>query len=389
MGAERPTPRSGVFTMSLIAYVTKIHFAENVLEDALEAELALLGLTRPLVICDHGAARGDVLERLLAAMPSGAEPIVYRNNAGIASEEACMAAAALYAQSEADGLIGFGGTAAMHLAKAVALRVSHAGPLGLYAGGGARRIRDLMPASIAIPTLASSCAEATGVAALLMRDGTGIALASPFLVPRVVICDPTLTLDLPPEQTAGDGMDALTHCLETFFATAYNPPADGIARDGARRAVAHLERAVCDGSDLHARREMMAAALNGALASQKGLGGVHAMSHALAGLDRGAFDHGALNAVLLPVVLDFNAPAVAGRYDEIKRELGLSASVDLAEMIVDLRERVALPASLREIGICKSDLERAAVLAEADYCNRTNPRHADAGDYLSMLRAAL
>lgn len=375
--------------MSLIAYVTKIHFAENVLEDALEAELALLGLTRPLVICDHGAARGDLLERLLAAMPHGSEPIVYRSKAGIASEEACMAAAGLYARSEADGLIGFGGTTAMHLVKAVAMAVSHAGPMRLYAGGGGGRIRDRVPASIAIPTLAGSCAEAMGVAALLMQDGTSIALASPFLVPPVVICDPTLTLDLSPAQTAGDGMDALTHCLETFFSTAYNPPADGIARDGVWRAVAHLERTVADGSDLDARREMMAAALNGALASQKGLGGVHAMSHALAGLDRGAFDHGTLNAVLLPVVLEFNAPAVAGRYDEIKRELGLPASMDLGEMIMRLRERVALPSRLGEVGIRRSDLQRAAVLAEADYCNRTNPRHADAGDYLSMLRAAL
>src|SRR5690606_27621600 len=130
---------------------------------------------------------------------------------------------------------------------------------------------------------------------------------------------PTLTLDLTAQDVAGSGMDALTHCLETYIASAYNPPADGIARDGIRRAAAHLERAVADMADLAARREMMAAALNGALASQKGLGGVHAMSHALAGLGRGRLDHGAINAVLLPLVLEFNQPAVAHRYDEIKR----------------------------------------------------------------------
>ena len=376
--------------MSLITYVTKIHFAENVLEDALEAELELLGLSRPLVICDDGPERSAVVARLLAAIPRGIAAAFYRGGAGNATEQACADAAEIYAESEADGLIAFGGAAAMNLAKAVGVRVSHAGPLALYAGagGGGQRIRDVIPPLIAIPSVVGSCAEAIGVATVSRREETGLALSSAYLIPRVVICDPTLTLDLPADRTASSGMDALTHCLETYIATAYNPPADGIARDGIRRATANIERAVADGSDLRARREMMASALNGALAYQKGLGGVHAMSHALAGFGGGVLDHGAVNAVLLPAVLEFNAPAVSQRYEEIRRELGLSPRANLAEEIVRLRERVALPASLEELGVDAGDLERAAALAATDYCNRTNPRHAGAGDYLSMLRAA-
>lgn len=377
--------------MSLITYVTKIHFAENVLEDALEAELELLRLARPMIVCDDGPARGGVIARLLAAIPRRVAATLYHTAGTLATEEACEEAADLYAASGADGLIAFGGAAAMNLAKAVGVRVSHAGPLGLYAGtcGGGQRIRDAIPPLIAIPSVAGACAEAIGVTMLSRREGPAIALASPHLVPRVVICDPTLTLDLPPGRTASSGMDVLTHCLETYIATAWNPPADGIACDGIRRAVANIERAVADGSDLSARREMMAAALNGGLAGQKGLGGVHAMSHALAAVGGEAPDHGAVNAVLLPAVLEFNAPAVSPRYDEIGRELGLPARIGLADAMARLRERIALPARLGELGIEKRDLERAAVLAAADHCNRTNPRHADAGDYLTMLRAAL
>lgn len=377
--------------MSLISYVTKIHFADNVLEDALEAELEFLGLQRPLVVSDNGGARRGVVDRLLAAVPRPVSATLFEVPSGHVGEEACAGAARLYLDCEADGLIAFGGAAAMNLAKAAGLCVSHRGPLRQYAGGegGGRRIRDAVPPLIAVPTISGSCSETAGTAVISMRDGSSASFVSPHLTPRVVICDPTLTLDHAPGETAGAGMDALTHCVETYIASAYNPPADGIARDGLRRAAAHLERAVADGSDLDARREMMAAALNGALASQKGLGGVHAMSHALGAVVGGALDHGAVNAVLLPHVLAFNAPAVAPRYDEIKQEMGLPARVDLGEAIACLRERVSLPARLSQMGVEARDLMRAAVAAAADHSNRTNPRHADAEDYLRMFAAAL
>ena len=188
------------------------------------------------------------------------------------------------------------------LAKVAALLVSHGGRLCAFAAAGGRLglIRDLLPPIIAIPTTAGSGAEVVSTAGVVLADGQRLGLASPHLIPKVAICDPTLTLGLPPALTAGTGMDALSHCIETFLATAYNPPADGIALDGIARAARHLERAVERGRDLTARREMMAAALNGALALQKGLGGVHAISHALGALDGYLLHHGTLNAVLLP-----------------------------------------------------------------------------------------
>lgn len=375
--------------MSLITYVTKIHFAESVLEDALEAELELNGLMRPLVICDDGEGREGVVNRLLAAIPSHVSATLYRATVGHATEDTCWEASALYRHVDADGIIGFGGVEAISVAKGVAALVSHRDlPAQFAPCGGSPRLGGRVPPLVAIPTVESACAEAIGVAMVKQREGAGIALSNSSLTPRVVICDPSLTLDLPATRSASSGMDVLTHCLETFIATAYNPPADGIARDGIRRAVANLERVVADGSDLAARREMMAAALNGALAFQKGLGGVHAMSHALAGLGNGAADHGSVNAILLPVVLEFNAPAVPQRYSEIRRELGFSSRADLAEAFASLRERIGLPGGLGKVGFRRDDLREASTIAAAGYCNRTNPRHAGANDYHAMLLSA-
>ncbi|MEO4001458.1 iron-containing alcohol dehydrogenase [Mesorhizobium sp. CAU 1732] len=380
----------GWLTMSLISYVTRIHFAEHVLEDAFEAELESLAMRRPLIISDDGPQRRIVVDRLLAAVPRSMSPLLFEMNSHTATQASADEAARIFIEQEADGLVGFGGAAALNLAKAVGLRVSHDGPLHQYSGeGGRARIRDTIPRVIAIPTTSGSCAEAIGTSVLSMSDGTSATFVSACLTPRVVICDPTLTLDMPARQSAGAGMDALTHCLETYIATAYNPPADGIARDGLRRAVQSIERVVSDGHDIEARREMMAAALNGALANQKGLGAVHAMSHALAAAIGHELDHGALNAVLLPHALAFNAPAVAQRYRDIRREFGLRSNADLGEAVIRLRERIGLPSTLGEMGIDGQAIARAAPFAELDYSNRTNPRRATANDYWAMMQAAM
>jgi alcohol dehydrogenase class IV len=189
--------------------------------------------------------------------------------------------------------------------------------------------------------------------------------------------------------TAATGMDALTHCIETYIATAYNPPADGIALDGLRRAAVYIRRAVEKGSDLVARREMMAAAMNGALAFQKGLGGVHAMSHALGGLKGYHLHHGTLNAMLLPHVLDFNGPAVHHRYADLKQAMGLGPDDELSGAIKTLTEQLGLPDGLAAMGVDRNAIELAAPLAEKDHTHGTNPRRASVQDYRQLMQAAL
>jgi len=377
--------------MSLISYLTRIHFADGVVEEALAAELGQLGIDRPLIVTDKGVAAAGLLERVEDALPAPMTPVVFEGSPTKPSEAVAVTLAELYQDRACDGLIALGGGTIIDLAKIVALLVSHHGPLGAFAAGGGRLglIRDVLPPVIAIPTTAGSGAEAVGGTGVALANGQTLRLNSPYLIPKVAICDPTLTLSLPRALTAGTGMDALTHCIETFVATAYNPPADGIALDGIARAARYLERAVQDGRDLTARREMMAAALDGALALQKGLGGVHAISHALGALEGYQLHHGTLNAVLLPYMLDYNAPAVGDRYAAIRRAMGLRRRADLADGLLRLTRRLGLPTSLGELGIDLAAVERAAPQAEHDPASRTNPRRVRRDDYVALMRAAL
>jgi 4-hydroxybutyrate dehydrogenase len=377
--------------MSLINYLTKIHFADNVLEEALEAEIEALSLRRPMIVTDGGVVASGLLERLTAGLSVGRDHIVFTSTPGRAYEAECCAAAEIYRAEGCHGLIGFGGGSPIDLAKAIALTATHDGPLSQYAAheGGITRIREILPPIIAIPTTAGTGSEVVGATSIMPETGPAFVLRSPFLVPRVAICDPTLTLDLPARLTAGTGMDALSHCIETYVSTAYNPPADGIAIDGLGRVVANIERAVSKGSDLDARREMMAAALNGALALQKGLGGVHAISNALGALSGYDLHHGTLNAVLLPHVLAFNAPAVGDRYEAMKATARIAPGDDLADSLCRLGERLGLPSRLGDMGVDRAGIAHAASLAERDHANRTNPRRALAADYLRIMQAAL
>ncbi len=377
--------------MALINYLTRIHFADGILEDALRAEVEGLGITRPLLVTDKGLAASGLVERALSALPNTASAQIYDDTPSNPTEASAVAAADVYRGEDCDGLIGFGGGSSLDLAKAVGILVTHEGPLADFAAieGGVARIKNVLPPILAIPTTAGTGSEVGRGAVITLEDGRKLGLLSPYLIPKVAICDPTLTLGLPPHLTAGTGMDALTHCIETYIATAYNPPADGIALDGLRRAAANIERAVEKGADLVARREMMAAAMNGALAFQKGLGGAHAMSHGLGAQADYHLHHGTLNAVLLPHVLAFNAPAVGHRYDDLKEAMGLVPGADLSNAIATLSARIGLPGCLGAMGVDDRAIERAAPLAEKDHTNGTNPRRATASDYRKLMTAAL
>lgn len=344
--------------MTLITFVTRVHFADRVLEDALAEELARLGTLRPLVLVDVPC--GDEAERLWDALPVGASPVRFDVAADAAADTALRGAAALFAGTGCDGIVGCGGARTLDLAR-------------LLGGSGAP--------VVAVPT----GTESVGLGPLAVdfaRHGSRQAFT-----PSAILCDATLTLGAGPAATAAAGMDALVHCLEAYLSTAYNPPADGIALDGLRRAALNLEGAVRNGTDLASRRELLAAALNGGLASQKGFGGIEAASRGLEGA-AGA-RHGTLHAALLPGVLAFNLPAISERFAAMRATLGLTSKADVAEALIRLGERIGLPSRLSEAGVAAPVLPQAARGAAADPANRTNPRHATHRDYEKIMEAAL
>ena len=375
--------------MTVISYLTNIRFAPGAVA-ALDEDAAELGMSRVLLVTDPGVMAAGIAPDIAGRLGSRLAA-TFADTPSNPTEEATLAALDLYREARCDGIVAVGGGSSLDLAKAVALLATHPGPIDQYAfilGGLARITPDVAPV-IAVPTTAGTGSEVGRAALITLRDGRKLGLVSPHLIPRRAVCDPELTLGLPPVLTAATGMDALTHCIETFLSPRDNPPAEAIALDGAARAWRWLEPAVRDGSDREARREMMMASLEGGLTFQKGLGAVHAMSHPLGGIQAPVLHHGTLNAVILPSVLRFNAPAAAAKYDRLRGVLGLPADADLAAAVEDLTARLGLPRSLREMGVDPAILPRMVEGALADHSSVTNPRPVSAADYAALYDAAM
>ncbi|MBM3648905.1 MAG: iron-containing alcohol dehydrogenase, partial [Alphaproteobacteria bacterium] len=330
-----------------------------------------------------------LLDRVLDVLPAGGDLPLFDLAPSNPTEESVLAAHARYREQSCDGVVGLGGGSSMDLAKAVALLAGSGGPLGRFDPliGGAKLIVDVAPI-VAIPTTAGTGSEVSVGFVIVMKDGRKLTFASPRLIPSVAICDPDLTLALPPLLTAATGMDAITHCIEAVLSPVVNPPAEGIAYDGLHRAWRSIEAAVGDGSDRAARWNMMMASTEGALAFVKGLGAVHAMSHAAGRLSDLRLHHGTLNAVILPTILRYNAGTSDEKYTRLAQAMGLPAGTDLADAIATRNVALGLPRGLRDMGIRESMVGDLARHALADLSTRTNPRPIDADAYASLFRAA-
>jgi alcohol dehydrogenase class IV len=272
----------------------------------------------------------------------------------------------------------------------VAIAVTHGGPLKTYATieGGSVKISEKLAPIIAVPTTSGTGSEVARGAILIVDDGRKLGFHSWHLVPKSAICDPELTFGLPPKLTAATGMDAIAHCMETFMAAAFNPPADGIALDGLQRAWHHIERATINGQDPESRMNLMSASMQGAMAFQKGLGCVHSLSHSLGGINP-LLHHGTLNAVFLPAVVTFNAAAKSvqkeNRLQRMTRAMGLADDTPMVDALKDMNARLGLPKGLHQMGVKESQFDAIIQGAMADHCHQTNPRLASAEDYRAML----
>ena len=382
--------------MARILYLTQIELDAGAVR-CLADECQRVGMQKPLIVTDAGVRAAGVLGQALAAL--GALPhAVFDGTPSNPTEAAVRAAVEAYKSHGCDGLIAVGGGSSIDLAKGVAILATHPGPLKTYATieGGSLKITDAVVPLIAVPTTAGTGSEVARGAIVIVDDGRKLGFHSWHLMPKAAILDPDLTLALPPGLTAATGMDAIAHCLETFMAPAVNPPADGIALDGLARGWGHIERATRDGQDRTARWNMMSASMQGAMAFQKGLGCVHSLSHSLGGVNP-RLHHGTLNAVFLPAVLLFNAPAPSIQAEQRLQRLALAIGLPgcdaqgqaLADAVRALNSRLGLPSGLAAMGVTPALFEQVIDGAMADHCHKTNPRIATRDDYRAMLQASM
>lgn len=348
-----------------------------------------------LVISDPGIAAAGILDRVRS----------WLHDAGVATEaftdvepnpsvETVTKAYDLLQRANAEFLVGLGGGSAMDVAKVASVLARYGGTVHDYEGIG--KVPGSGMTTVAIPTTAGTGSEVTVFAVITDRQRKfKMTVGSPYLVPQHAVCDPELTLSMPPSLTAATGMDALTHGIECYVNRIYNPIAKTLALQSMRLIGPSLRTAYAPGRDLGARTSMLLASTMAAMAfTRTRLGNVHAMSHPL-----GAhFDvpHGVANAVLLPYVMAWNLPACLQTYPQIAAALGekvdgLSAQ-EASERAVDAVQRlsrdVGIPARLRDLGVTQSGIPLMATDAMKSGNILVNPRDTTFDDIVHLFETA-
>jgi 4-hydroxybutyrate dehydrogenase len=375
--------------MPTLSFLNTCHFDHGAI-GLLQKSLDRLGIRRPLIATDKGIAAAGILDTVKVAMGDAGTAVVFDETPGNPTEAAVMKALKLYQDEACDGVIALGGGSAMDLGKTVALLAVSGGPLSQFdpMTGGNKLVKGLAPV-IAVPTTSGTGSEVSLGMVIVLDDGRKMTFGNPKFIPGIAICDPDLTLGLPPMLTAATGMDAITHCIEAFLVPSVNPPADGVGLDGLWRGWQALPRAVRHGDDRQARWDMMMASTEGAHAFTKGLGSVHAMSHAIGRREDLKLHHGTLNAVILPSVLRFNEPHCKSKYERLRSAMGLEPHADLAAAVETMNEYIGMPSGLGAMGVSEDMIEDFVPHALADLAHRTNPVQPTGDEYRALFRAAM
>lgn len=377
--------------MTQLNFINKPIFDHGALKQTSEV-LRSIGIKKPLICTDKGIVEIGMLNNLRSLLSNEFTPTIFDQTPANPTEEAVNIAVQLFKTEDCDGIIGLGGGSSIDLGKAVAIMATHEGSLVDFSlnEGGMEKIQETAPL-LAIPTTSGTGSEVSGGSVIIMHDGRKLILASPQLVPDAAICDPDLTLQLPPILTAGAGMDALTHCIEAVLSPMIDPPAEAVGLDGIERIFRNknLIKAVKDGNNKEARWNMMMAATEGAMAFTKGLGAVHSMSHACGAKQDLKLHHGTLNGVILPTILRFNHGHVGEKYERISSSMGLPEMSDLAEVIENLNHEIGLPKNLGEMGITEEMIPELSQHSLVDPCTYTNPKIPNLQQYEKLFSEAI
>ncbi|PTW50963.1 iron-containing alcohol dehydrogenase [Rhodovulum kholense] len=358
------------------SYPTAIRFGAGRIAE-LPAACAAAGLIRPLLVTDKGLAGLPITARALDILEAaGLGRAVFAEVDANPTELNLALGLEAYRAGGHDGVIAFGGGSGLDLGKMVAFMAGQTRPVWDFEDIGdwwTRADADAIAPIVAVPTTAGTGSE-VGRASVLTNSETHEKkiIFHPKVLPGVVICDPELTVGMPKAITAGTGMDAFAHCLEAYCSPHYHPMSQGIALEGLRLVTEYLPRAYADGTDLEARAQMMSAAMMGAVAFQKGLGAIHAISHPIGAVHN--THHGTTNATVMQPVLRMNRPAIEDRLGRAAAYLGIGHDFDAFYALVGrLNAELGIPASLTALGVTDPDLDALTASALKDPSTGGNP----------------
>ena len=376
-------------SITKFSFPTAIHFgagARKLVADHLREQ----GVKRPLIVTDRALAKLPVLAEFRTHL-SGLDVGVFDGVFGNPTASQVMAGAAAFKAHEADAVIGFGGGAALDVAKVVALMAVHDGDVIEYVWDHprVRPIVNELPHFVALPTTSGTGSE-VGRSSVVAEDDTHVkrSVFSAKLLAKAVFADPEVTLALPPAVTAATGIDALTHNIESYLSPAYHPLCDGIALEGLRIGARALATAVREPANLQARADMMMSSMMGAIAFQKDLGSVHACAHALGAVND--LHHGLANALMIDTVLAWNQTAVPEKFDELAHAAGLAGGgAAFVPWLKRLKAEIGISGGLAARGVTREHLPRLVTLAVVDFAGQTNPIKATASDYERLFLAAM
>ena len=384
--------------ISEFSFPTAILFGPGAVEQ-LGERVREMKASRVQIVTDAGLVRAGLIDRIRRPLEeAGLDAAVFQGVRPEPVEANVLEGVAHYREARCDLIVAVGGGSSMDVAKAIRVKATHGLPLVEYttAREGWTKIGPDLPPMIAIPTTSGTGSE-VGRSALVIVEATGrkASIFSPHLIPNLALCDPELTLTLPPNLTAWTGADALTHNVESYLSNVYHPICEAIALQGVGLCFEHLATAVAQGDVSAARQGMMMAALMGGIAFQKDLGATHSLAHQLS--VHCGFNHGLANAVMLPYVLRFNQAGSEAKLAELARAIGEettgldldAAASRFVGRVEGLLGQIGIPPRLSALGVRPDQIDALASDAFADACHQYNPRACTAADLWGLYQQAL
>ncbi len=355
-------------------YPTTIWIGKNRIKDLAEG-CKNFNIKKPLFVSDKSLIELPMTKKIINNFKNFN---IFSNFLGNPSETNIEDGVEIYKKNNCDGVIAFGGGSALDVGKTIAFMSCQSKPLWEFEDIGEywkKANHNDISKIIAVPTTAGTGSE-TGRATVIMNEKIGVKkiIFHPKMLPSLVILDPNLTINLSPGMTAATGMDALAHNLEAFCAPGFHPMADGIAIEGIRLIKNSLLLAVKDGNNIEARLDMLTAATMGSTAFQKGLGGIHSLSHPVnAQLN---IHHGLSNAIFMPYVLTYNKKEILGKITSICKYLDLEENFDsFIDWILEFRKELNIPHKLSDVvDKNKIDIGKLSQMALEDPSTSSNPK---------------